>query len=522
MDLLADVVSTAKAITPNLTISSAAKILQLLAATTTYVGESWPESSKVNHDDHFNFIIVGGGTAGCVLANRLTEVRDWRVLVIESGGDPPLFSEIPGLFFLGTHSPHDWDYYFEDDGVTSQSQISHRVAHTRGKMLGGSSCLDHLNYERGSKIDFDSWPEGWHWDDVLKYFKKAENMLDKKITQGPTSQYHCDKGPLSVRRHSVNEEFQKIEDDLLQAYEELGIKTMYDPNVPNPNGNSKLYFKTTEKTSRRASAALEYLLPIKNRPNFYLLKHASVTKILINENKQTTGVRVDDVEFDVFADHEVVVTAGVFNTPKLLMLSGIGPAEHLNDFDIQVVADLPVGLNLFDHAVVPVVTSHKLALAANVEEKILALTDLGTFPPPIVSGRVSINETLKDLLHLSIYYDGSSPIFLYTVGVNYNYNLALSTSWILNNPIRDMLLSIVILGKPKSRGRVELRSADPQDPPKIFTGFLSHPEDLTRFTEAVKYFYTIKDTSYFKNAGGSFSRPSLPECDHLEFAGDDY
>ncbi|GBP95983.1 Glucose dehydrogenase [Eumeta japonica] len=147
----------------------------------------------IQDDTCFDFVIVGAGDAGCVLTRRLTEEKNWKVLVIEAGGEPPITSDIPGLFQLLALSLQDWAFYAEDDGRTGQALNHRRVAHTSGKMMGGSGCLDHLQYSRGGSRGFDEWEavgnEGWNWETCLKYFKKNENMTDKNILNSSTKLY---------------------------------------------------------------------------------------------------------------------------------------------------------------------------------------------------------------------------------------------------------------------------------------------------------------------------------------------
>ncbi|XP_063381216.1 ecdysone oxidase-like [Cydia fagiglandana] len=385
------------------------KVLKLLFAALTYLnitatGE-WPSQSIVHDGDHFDIIIVGGGTAGCVLANRLTEVSDWRVLLIEAGGDPPILGVIPGLWPFVTHSPWDWDYYSEDDGYCSQALNFKKVAQSRGKMLAGCSSMDHLIYEMGSKADFEDWveagsDEGWRWDNMLKYFKKAQNMLDESLLHGPTAEFHCSKGPLSVKNHTVNSLFLEKNKIMLDAYEDIGMKTIRDPLRSNIFGTYEIQFKIT-KDSKRASTAVEYLIPIRKRNNFFLLKNSLGTKILFNDNKEAIGVRVktSDQEITVYADVEVIVSAGAFNSPQLLMVSGIGPKEHLESHGIEVIADLPVGQGLRDQLIVPLVISGKHNIASAMDT-VLSLTELTSFPLPIVAAILMISASAQRLVQI--------------------------------------------------------------------------------------------------------------------------
>ncbi|KAI8435814.1 hypothetical protein MSG28_004036 [Choristoneura fumiferana] len=358
---------------------------------------------------------------------------------------------------------------------------------------------------------------------IIYWYK--ENMLDKKLVNGPTSEYHCDKGPFSVKPQSNNELFVEKNRRMLKGYSELGMNILEDPFVPMPNGTGELYLniKGDKKQSRRASTAEEYLLPIKNNDNFHILKEAQVIKILINDNKEAIGVRIATKfgRINVYADVEVILCAGVFNSAKLLLLSGIGPKKDLERLDIPVVQDLPVGENLQDHVFVPVVLSGQSNVISALDT-VVSLTELSSFPAPIVSGFFSSSTGTLDLQHITVLFGTLSPLIFYIMTVNFNYNLEVSTAYYLTDPEKEKIFSLVALTKPESRGRVTLRSANPFDPPKIFNNFFAAEKDLERMIDAVKKIKSLENTPEYSDVEGRFIRPPLPECDDLEYHSEDY
>ncbi|KAK7081083.1 hypothetical protein SK128_022646 [Halocaridina rubra] len=318
---------------------------------TTFLREDQPteefNSPKYLYD-RYDFIIVGGGTAGCVLASRLSEVAHWKILVLEAGGPPPPESRVPGLsrlFYFPSATTWHYNLAPQRHGLRAYNNRSSPVPH--GRVIGGSSTVNGMVYARGSPRDFDHWASlgnpGWDYLSVLPYFKKSERYRGPKRPH--TERFHGRRGPIPVTPESPGF-FTRV---FLQAGRYLGFK-LIDPNGPDLMGFAGPDY--TIYRGERWGPVRAYLEPAAKRPNLHILHSAHVLRIIFNKDKVAVGVifmHHDKVKA-VKANLEVILSAGAIASPKVLMLSGVGPQKHLHHHGIKVVHDLPgVGKNLQEH-----------------------------------------------------------------------------------------------------------------------------------------------------------------------------
>jgi len=409
----------------------------------------------------FHYIVVGAGSAGCVLAARLTEDPSVNVLLLEAGPpDSKREIKIPAAFSRLFLSEVDWKYY-----TASEPHLDGREVYwPRGKTLGGSSSMNAMIYMRGSPLDYDEWErlgnEGWSWEAVLPYFKKAEHN-----ERGPST-LHGGDGPLNVADlRYVN----PLTRAWLAAAADCGLPANDDFNGPAQDGVGLL--QVTQKRGARFSAADAYLKPAQRRPNLKVVTDAEVAKVVL-EDGRAAGVRfrVDGGVRTEAAEREVILAAGAVNSPKLLLLSGVGPGAHLAEHGVSVVRDLPgVGRNLQDHFAVGIQYASRLpvSLAASESRRELVrwlLRRRGMLTSTVMEG----NGFVRSRPELP------AP----------DLQLAFGPALYSGDPtetIKDHGFSTgVFLLRPKSVGEVKLRSPDDAMDPVIHANYLSDSggEDL--------------------------------------------
>jgi len=423
----------------------------------------------------YDYVVVGAGSAGCVLANRLSEDGTARVLLIEAGGrDWHPYIHIPlGLGRMHDYGMFDWGY--ETDPEPNLN--NRRIEAMRGKVLGGSSSINVMAYTRGNRGDYDRWAQkgarGWSYADVVPYFQRCETW------QGGADTWRGGSGPLGT-------EFAKTKDPLFDAWIEAGKAAGY-PFTPDYNGKQQEGFGRSQYTIRggyRSSSANAFLRPARGRKNLTVATDALTTRVLL-KGTHATGVEYVQHGSTVRAEaaREVILAAGAFNTPQLLMLSGIGPAAHLRSFGINITADLPVGKNLQDHLGAYMSYSRRQPGSFHREMRFdrMAVSMIraylfGSGPGTVVPG--GLHAFIKTRPELAV--PDVEFMFRGTAGKPH--------LWLppFQAPFRDGFGIRPTLLHPDSRGEILLGSADPAKQPRIVYRFFTAPNDLPTLREGFK------------------------------------
>ncbi|XP_038217472.1 glucose dehydrogenase [FAD, quinone]-like [Zerene cesonia] len=472
----------------------------------------------------YDFIVVGAGTAGCVIANRLTEIPDWKVLLVEAGVSENFLMDIPILANYLQFTSANWKYKTKPSDKYCTGFANHQCNWPRGKVVGGSSVLNYMIYTRGAPQDYNNWEamgnKGWSWDEVLPYFKKIEKF---NIPAHDNPDYHGYKGFLNVEHAPFQTANSKA---WVEGAQELGFKYT-DYNGANPAGVS--FLQLSMKNGTRHSSSRAYLHPINKRNNIHLSKHSMVTKLIFDSNnKKVIGIEVEKrgKQLKILAKKEVIISAGAINSPQLLMLSGIGPRDHLETLNIPVVKDVPVGYNLMDHiaagGVQFMVHQQHFILSTNYIIKHLDLvfswmkTHNGPLSLPggcealiFMNSKDRFNGTAWPDLELLFIGGGlkSDPL----LAKNFNFDKKIFSE--TYSPLgKNAFMIFPMLMRPKSKGRVMLQSSNPKDHPILIPNYFEYPEDLQKIVEGIKVGIEISKQPAMQRLGAKMYDVPIEEC----------
>ncbi|XP_018377167.1 PREDICTED: glucose dehydrogenase [FAD, quinone]-like [Trachymyrmex cornetzi] len=487
------------------------------------------------HNEEFDFIVIGAGTAGATIAARLSEISEYRVLLIEAGPHEEFYMDIPALApMLSSDSNINWKYKTKPSNKYCLGMKGNSCIYPAGKVIGGSSVLNYMAATRGNAEDYDGWAEmgneGWAYEDILKYFIKMEAMDISELKSD--TYYHGTNGPVHINYASP---YTPLAEAFLEAGKELGY-SLVDYNGKNQIGFSYLQFTIMNGT--RMSSNRAYLHPIHDRKNLYVTLESTATKLLI-DSRTKRAIGVEFVKHNqttrVFASKEVILCAGAIKSPQLLMLSGIGPANHLCELGINVIQNAPVGKNLMDHA-----TFYGLTWTSNASMN-SQFSELFNLINPHVTDCLTKTDCLIPLTSRaealgfintkqSKKRNGLPDIELIFASGPLIEDFILSRLLDYKDPLRqerkycdghDWFLAPILL-KPKSRGQLTLLANDINVKPNIVPNYFSNPDDVKTMIAGIRTALSIGRTSAMQTFDSKLSNYTYTECNDYEYDSDAY
>lgn len=414
--------------------------------------------------------------------------------------------------------------------------VDGKCALPRGRGIGGSSLINYMIYNRGNRKDFDSWGKensGWSYNEILKYFIKSEKMTISKLVNSP---YHGESGPLNVEEVSFKT---SLANAYFKAAQQAGHKSI-DYNGESQMGVS--YVQANTKKGIRQSAYTAYLKPIiGKRKNLDILSHSRVTKVLINEKtRRAYGIKMihNQIKYKIFAKKEVILSAGAFSSPQILMLSGIGPENELKKHNIKVLQNLPVGEIMFDHisTIFPSFTTNTTNQSIQ-SSRVLTPEVINNYfqnrAGPFTSiGGVEVLTFINSLTKFSKLPDCEIIFTPYTLGAiqktgpTIGWRIGDETYDALYKPLEsgaiDTFSLIIMLFHPKSKGKLRLQNKDPYSWLKFYPNYFDDQEDVETLLRGIKEAIRITKYPALQNIGARIYNVPIPACKHFKFGTDNY
>ncbi|XP_046384929.1 glucose dehydrogenase [FAD, quinone]-like [Ischnura elegans] len=464
-----------------------------------------------------------------------------RVLLLEAGGDELTLNDIPLLVALWQLTPMNWGYRtVYQEGMCGANKEG-RCNWPRGKVLGGSSVLNYMIYTRGHPKDYDEWEQqgnrGWGFRDVLKYFKKSENAHIPGVfggSDGNRSPYHSSGGYLDVEHLRYRT---PLSNAYISAFEEIGIR--YNPDYNGEYMEGMSYLQATTRNGSRVSSAKGFLRPVRTRSNLHVAKHCHVTKINIDpKTKRATGVEFQrhGRKYSVRANMEVILSAGAINSPQILMLSGVGPQDHLKEKGIAVIKHLPgVGENLIDHLsftgfVHTIEVPYAVIQNRDVNFESVAKYYEHHDGPLVLPGAVENIGYIRTNLS-----EGGLPDVEL---IMQSTSMAGDNGWVTRRGIgitdefydqyfrplidRDSWTVLPVVMRPRSRGSIKLRNANPFTWPIMKGNYFEDPLDMEAMVAALQRAKSLGNTETMRKLGAKLYERPVPGCAHLSFGSDEY